>query len=649
MGHSVSTARCDKGTGAHAVATSLAILLAVASATSADATSDLHCQACFASPRSHAAFSAAAPITAANTVTALQATSANILSAATVPPPNSRLGRLQRHRTLLEQPPGTKRSQRGSVSVSNKHSSNGRIRRCSSRTDLRYAMEAWNGFSLNAYMEEEEENGLEHGAPVAPPARSNHKQHHDNNSNQQSRTYKLIRNDARSSRRQRARMLRFLDGRLARQLALQQNALLDSESQSNPRSRLLYQKQKAAWAAKYTSVSTLRKSFGSNKNRLWGDFDPTTTRKLYHTLLPRALLELRGLRDGLLANEEVEGEQVIQQELKELAPLAYQARLAAKKYARERSRLPGRIGSMLYDGYRTWRRYGKWTTSGMTWEQVWNKYEDQVLREAALEEFEEELEGQMELPEDGGASLWKRLKREGSRAAANNGSEGSLDDEELTARICLRILERSVVTNSAIDRLFLKRLKEDIADEETVTMEGNKSSSQQQTRQRNRRRKERQDRIQADLAAIEKKFDDDIQELLRYSHLTTEEGDQRRQSKRERLWKKLSGRDGASSPSSEGSTSVEDSSAVESVDAAPSHESSDLASAMFSMADPSNGEQESAETAQKVRKLAVHEVFALRILATTKQRIAELQDLPPLSGNGRDGASEDDAGEAKEE
>eukprot|EP00985_Skeletonema_marinoi_P028000 scaffold23748_cov73-Skeletonema_marinoi.AAC.1 len=34
---------------------------------------------------------------------------------------------------------------------------------------------------------------------------------------------------------------------------------------------------------------------------------------------------------------------IIKQELKELAPLAYQARVAAKKYARERSRLPGRI------------------------------------------------------------------------------------------------------------------------------------------------------------------------------------------------------------------------------------------------------------------------------------------------------------------
>ena len=36
-----------------------------------------------------------------------------------------------------------------------------------------------------------------------------------------------------------------------------------------------------------------------------------------------------------------------------------------------------------------------------------------------------------------------------------------MDDEELTARICLQILERGVVTNDAFDKLFLKRLAED--------------------------------------------------------------------------------------------------------------------------------------------------------------------------------------------
>ena len=113
----------------------------------------------------------------------------------------------------------------------------------------------------------------------------------------------------------------------------------------------------------------------------------------------------------------------------ELAPLAYQARMAAKKYARERSRLPGRIGSMFYDGWRQWRRYGKWKFDGMTWEQIWEKYERQILLETVGEGW---LDGEME--EDGG-----QLRE--------------LNDEELTAKICLRILERSVVTNEMVVRL----------------------------------------------------------------------------------------------------------------------------------------------------------------------------------------------------
>ena len=36
----------------------------------------------------------------------------------------------------------------------------------------------------------------------------------------------------------------------------------------------------------------------------------------------------------------------------------------------------------------------------------------------------------------------------------------------------------------------------------------------------------------------------------------------------------------------------------------------------------------------KLRKLAIHEVFALRLLATTKQRLSLLQALPSLGGEG---------------
>lgn len=121
---------------------------------------------------------------------------------------------------------------------------------------------------------------------------------------------------------------------------------------------------KLEWAAKYTSIHNLRQRFGLNRNKFWGDFDSKTTRKLHHTLLPRALLGLYEV--GLWSSDD-------------LAPLAFEARLAAKKYARERCHLPGRIASMVYDGFRAWKTWVKWSVEDMTWEQIWNKYETQVL------------------------------------------------------------------------------------------------------------------------------------------------------------------------------------------------------------------------------------------------------------------------------
>lgn len=156
-----------------------------------------------------------------------------------------------------------------------------------------------------------------------------------------------------SGLRRRRRMLKYINRQFSRlNVKLQPTPTKSPSSAFEPSTNSTdYQQRKAAWAAKYTSLSTLRSTFGSNKNRFWGDFDPTTTRKLYHTLIPRALLALHDM--GL-------------SDVDELAPLAYQARMAAKKYARERSRLPGRIGSMFYDGWRQWRRYGKWAFDGMT-------------------------------------------------------------------------------------------------------------------------------------------------------------------------------------------------------------------------------------------------------------------------------------------
>mmetsp|Transcript_12148 Transcript_12148/g.29503 ORF Transcript_12148/g.29503 Transcript_12148/m.29503 type:complete len:390 (+) Transcript_12148:307-1476(+) len=156
---------------------------------------------------------------------------------------------------------------------------------------------------------------------------------------------------------------------------------------------------KEAWAASFTTVEALRDTFGRNQNVVWGDLDASTTRRLYKTLLPRALLELYHCHG---ASSE------------DLAPLAYRARVAAKKYARERSELPARLGANLLDGWRQFCTYGKFEASGMSYPQLWEKYATQILQE---ENFENE--------------------------------------QDLTSRVCYRILQKSCETNKRVDSLFL--------------------------------------------------------------------------------------------------------------------------------------------------------------------------------------------------
>ena len=224
------------------------------------------------------------------------------------------------------------------------------------------------------------------------------------------------------------------------------NPKLEIVTFSKKRKRKLTEEQhsraKLDWAAKYTSIHTLRQSFGRNRNKFWGDYDAQTTRKLYHTLLPRALLGLYEV--GLWSPTD-------------LAPLAFEARVAAKKYARERCSLPGRVAAMAYDGFRSWRTWGTWSVSGMSWEQVWDKYETQIL-----EEYMEDH------------------------------SHVDIDDlqEEITAQICLRILERSCITNEAVDQIFL----EEASDIKVV--------------------KRRRHNAERDLAKIKTKLDRDMTEFI---------------------------------------------------------------------------------------------------------------------------------------
>merc|ERR1739844_819532 len=74
--------------------------------------------------------------------------------------------------------------------------------------------------------------------------------------------------------------------------------------------------------------------------------------------------------------------------------------------------------------------------------------------------------------------------------------------EEITAQICLRILERSCNTNEAIDRMCLE---DEDGDGELLPESGGKMMTKRRRKQRNAER---------DLTRIKVKLDRDIEELL---------------------------------------------------------------------------------------------------------------------------------------
>lgn len=176
-----------------------------------------------------------------------------------------------------------------------------------------------------------------------------------------------------------------------------------------------------AWERKYCSVAGLRESFGTNRNVVWGDFDASITRRLYKCLLPVALLEL--YETGHVPPQD-------------LAPLAYRARVAAKLYARERSHVPARVAAAAFDGYRQWRKYGRFDSNGMSYDQVWNKYAAMIQQEKSL----------------------KPRQVSDSLQSDQDVADAQVDDST-TAKICLKILERSCHSNEMIDRLVLKHQK----------------------------------------------------------------------------------------------------------------------------------------------------------------------------------------------
>ncbi|VEU38261.1 unnamed protein product [Pseudo-nitzschia multistriata] len=221
-----------------------------------------------------------------------------------------------------------------------------------------------------------------------------------------------------------------------------------------------YQKRKQEWADRYTTLEGLRETFGSNRNKLYGDLDVATTRRLYKSLLPTAVCEL-------VLDLEVKPE--------ELAQLAYDARKAAKLYARERCHLPARVFANCYDGVRSFRRYGRFQVEGMSYDQIFNKYYERSARERSMRKISSQKKGEqgIDIGDVGGTDV----------------SHG-WDEEDIVTQTCMKILESACRTNPFIDQLAL-------------------SSSNESNNGRNKKRMDRKE-----LEQIAQKLEQDVRKLL---------------------------------------------------------------------------------------------------------------------------------------
>lgn len=152
------------------------------------------------------------------------------------------------------------------------------------------------------------------------------------------------------------------------------------------------------------TLQMLRKEYGPREN-FWGDLSASETRQLYHHLLPRVVLI------------EAEFQEL---PLKTRAYIASMARYAAKLYARERCTLPGRLAASLYDGTRHAIRYGRWSWTGMTVDQIWLKYVEELMQEKGVKSIAQATE-----------------------------------EDELYQALYKRIINKSCSTNPIIDRISM--------------------------------------------------------------------------------------------------------------------------------------------------------------------------------------------------
>uniref|UniRef100_A0A7R9WXB1 Uncharacterized protein n=1 Tax=Craspedostauros australis TaxID=1486917 RepID=A0A7R9WXB1_9STRA len=87
--------------------------------------------------------------------------------------------------------------------------------------------------------------------------------------------------------------------------------------------------------------------------------------------------------------------------------------------------MPYRVMAQTMDGIRTFQQYGRFQPSGLSYQQIWDKYREQAI--ASMEAGVEFSEG------------------------------GDLTEDDVTAKICLKILEKSCATNPGVDKWLLSK------------------------------------------------------------------------------------------------------------------------------------------------------------------------------------------------
>lgn len=265
------------------------------------------------------------------------------------------------------------------------------------------------------------------------------------------------------------------------------NDPFDDDDNNNTETKIEYHKWKQEWVLKHTSLQALRDTFGTSPNGIWGDLDPLTTRRLYKTLLPRSLITLHCM---------------YQNHIEELAPLAYQSRLIAKMYARERCYIHWRIVTSIYDGIRQLFKYGYFNMNGMSYKQLWDKYATIIMNEEKQEQLQRQYQMKNYDQEDDDIDDDDLMNLE---------NLNQYDDDDFISKICLKILEKSCQTNSIVDRLVLP------------------SSSRQTNIDNNN---ENQKQLQDDLRYVNEQLEEKVHQIIEQYHIHKEH---RKKVKRRRI------------------------------------------------------------------------------------------------------------------